>query len=99
MPTKTSNTRDLTKTLAKGRRVRLSKAGATWRLLGVAGGDLFFFAELPDVGGLPTGTFQNELKQLDLFTRRIIDDRTYTVAAHGGAVEMDAARGYVQSSI
>jgi hypothetical protein len=98
MPVKHPKPRDLTKTLAKGRHVNVSKVAGKWRLLGAAGGDLFFLAEVADAGSLPTGSVPNELTQADLFSRRIIDDRSYTIVAHGGAVQMDAARGYAQSS-
>ncbi len=98
MANKQPNPPDMTKTLAKGRSVRLIKVASTWRLIGAAGGDLFFLAELADTGGLPSGVVQNQLTQADLFGRRSVDDRTYTVAAHGGSVEMDAARGYAQTS-
>ena len=98
MPSKQPNPRDLTKTLAKGRRVRLTNVAGTWRLVGAAGGDLFFLAEVADAGGFPTGVVHNQLTQAHLFARRHIDDRAYTVVAHGGSVEMDAARGYAQTS-
>ena len=92
------NPRDLTKTLSQGRSVRLSKVAGTWRLIGAAGGDLFFLAELADAGGLPSGVVANELTQAHLFSRRVVDDRTYTVVAHGGTVDMNPARGYSQVS-
>ena len=98
MATKQPNPRDLTKTLSKGRAVRLMNVGGTWRLIGAAGGDLFFLAEVADTGGVPTGVVHNQLTQANLFGRRIVDDRTYTVSAHGGSVEMDAARGYAQTT-
>ena len=98
MTSNRSNPRDLTKSLAKGRSVRLSNVAGTWRLLGAAGGDLFFYAEVADAGGLPTGVVHNQLVQAHLFGRRAVDDRTYTVVGHGGCVEMDAARGYAQTS-
>lgn len=98
MATKQPNPRDLTKTLSKGRSVRLMSVAGTWRLIGAAGGDLFFLAELVDAGGIPTGVVHNQLTQADLFGRRIVDDRTYTVSAHGGSVEMNAARGYAQTT-
>jgi hypothetical protein len=87
-----------TKPLGKGRSIRLSRIGGTWRLIGAEGASLFFLAEVADAGGLPTGTFHNQLAQANLFGRRVIDDRTYTVAAHGGSVEIDPARGYTQAS-
>ena len=98
MATRQPNPRDLTKTLSKGRNVRLMNVGGTWRLIGAAGSDLFFLAEVADAGGVPTGIVQNQLTQADLFGRRTVDDRTYTVSAHGGSVEMNAARGYVQTT-
>jgi len=93
-----ANPTDPNKTLSKGRSVRLSKIADTWRLIGAAGGDLYFLAEVPDGGGLPSGIVRSHLKQADLFGRRVVDDRTYTVVAHGGSVEMDAGRGYAQVS-
>jgi hypothetical protein len=98
MATRQSNPRDLTKTLAKGRNVRLMNVGGTWRLIGAAGSDLFFLAEVADAGGVPTGVVHNQLTQADLFGRRTVDDRTYTVSAHGGSVEMNSARGYAQTT-
>jgi hypothetical protein len=98
MATRQSNARDLTKTLGKGRSVRLMNVGGTWRLIGAAGGDLFFLAEVVDAGGVPTGVVHSQLTQADLFGRRVVDDRTYTVSAHGGSVQMDAARGYIQTT-
>jgi len=98
MAHKRANPPDLSKTLAKGRGVRLMKVAEIWRLIGAAGEDLFFLAELPDAGGMPSGIVQNQLTQADLFGRRIVDDRTYTVVAHGGSVDVDASRGYKQRS-
>ena len=98
MANKRANLPDPSKTLAKGRGVRLMKVADTWRLIGAAGGDLFFLAEMPDAGGMPSGVVQNQLTQADLFARRIVDDQTYTVVAHGGSVDMDASRGYRQQS-
>ena len=98
MSNKRPNPPDLNKTLAKGRGVQLLKVADTWRLIGTAGGDLFFLAEVPDAGGMPSGVVHNQLTKGDLFGRRVVDDRTYTVVAHGGRVEMDAERGYSQRS-
>ena len=98
MATKRPNPRDLTKTLPGGRAVRLMNVGGTWRLIGAAGGDLFFLAEVAGTGAIPTGVVHNQLTQADLFGRRVVDDRTYTVSAHGGSVEMNAARGYAQTT-
>ena len=93
-----TNPQDLSKTLPRGRSVRVSKAGHTWRLIGAAGGDLFYLAELADTGAMPSGVVVNQLTQAQMFSRRLVDDRTYTVVAHGGSVEMDPARGYAQTS-
>ena len=98
MASKQPNPRDLTKTLSKGRSGRLSNAAGTWRLIGAAGVDLFLLAEVADAGGRPSGVVANQLTRAHLFSRRTVDDRTYTVVAHGGSVEMDAARGYEQQS-
>jgi hypothetical protein len=98
MVRKQPNPRDTTKVLPKGRSVRLIKVANTWRLIGAAGGDLFFLAEVADTGAMPSGVVANQLTHADLFGRRSVDDRTYTVAAHGGSVEMDPARGYAQTS-
>lgn len=98
MVRKQQKPRDTTKVLPKGRSVRLFKVAGTWRLIGAAGGDLFFLAEVPDTGGLPSGVVPNQLTQANLFGRRLVDDRIYTVAAHGGSVEMDPGRGYSQTS-
>jgi hypothetical protein len=89
---------DVTKPLPKGRSVRLTRIAGTWRLVGAAGGSLFFLAEVADAGGLPTGVVPNQLTQAHLFGRRLVDDRTYTVVAHGGSVEIDPGRGYEQES-
>jgi hypothetical protein len=98
MSRKQPNPRDLTKPLPKGKSVRLLKVADTWRLMGAAGGDLFFLAEVADAGGMPSGVVPNQLTQSHLFSRRLVDDQAYTVVAHGGSVEMDPARGYVQAS-
>jgi hypothetical protein len=98
MTRKLQNPQDTSKTLPSGRSVRLMKVADTWRLIGAAGGDLFFLAEVADAGGLPAGVVPNQLTQANLFGRRRVDDRTYTVVAHGGSVEMDPARGYSQTS-
>jgi hypothetical protein len=98
MVRKQQNPRDTTKTLSKGRSIRLMKVADTWRLIGAAGGDLFFLAEVADAGAMPSGIVPNQLTQANLFGRRLVDDRTYTVVAHGGSVEMDPARGYSQTS-
>jgi hypothetical protein len=98
MAYKRPNPPDLSKPLPKGRSVRLLKIADTWRLIGAAGEDLFFLAELPDAGEMPSGVVQNQLTEADLFGRRVVDDRTYTVVAHGGRVEMDAGCGYRQRS-
>ena len=98
MATKQQNPRDTTKTLPAGRNVRLMNVAGTWRLIGAAGGDLFFLAEMADTGARPSGVIQNQLTEAHLFGRRLVDDRTYTVVEHGGSVEMDSARGYAQRS-
>ncbi|MGB7157235.1 MAG: hypothetical protein WBD40_04155 [Tepidisphaeraceae bacterium] len=92
------NPPDTTKTLTKGRNIRLNKVAGTWRLIGADGASLFFLAEVADAGGIPSGVVPNQLTQANLFGRRVVDDRMYTVVAHGGSVEMDPARGYSQTS-
>jgi hypothetical protein len=87
-----------TKPLGKGRKIRLFKIGSTWRLVGAEGTSLFFLAELPDAGGLPAGVVHNQLVPANLFGRKVVDDRTYSVDAYGGSVEMDPSRGYSQAS-
>jgi hypothetical protein len=98
MASKRRNPPDLTKTLPSGQRVRMTRVAGTWRLLGAAGDSLFFLAEVADTGGFPSGIVRNQLTQSQLFSRRHVDDRTYTVAAHGGSVDVDPARGYAQES-
>ena len=96
--TKQQNPRDPAKTLGKGRNVRLTNVAGTWRLIGASGASLFFLAEVADAGAFPSGVVANQLTQAQLFGRRIVDDRTYSVVAHGGSVEIDPARGYAQAS-
>ena len=84
--------------LKEGRKVQLSKVNDTWRAIGAEGRGLYFFAEFKDTGDFPQGVVPSQLERRELSGQRVIDDRTYTVTAYGGAVDINPRSGHRQRS-